>query len=197
MSESAATELDPEATHTLRRAARLTSIERALLLLAAHGGLTHRGLAEALGVSKGNIDATLQRIRRKLAVPPKQDLRTFVGERPWLEPALADPEFGARRESDERRRLLLLRATVDDLRAVSVRARQRAEALDQRQMSTEINEARRIEELWMLRRVAEIVDESVDEALRIARRRGAGGDSEFDGRMATIGGRVAESCGVG
>lgn len=180
----------------MERASRLTPMERSLLLLAASGGLTHQGLAETLGVSKGNVDATLQRIRRKLAVPAKQDLRTFVAARPWLEPALADPTFGTRRGDDERRRLLLLRATIDDLRAVAVRARRRANALDERRSSSEVDDTRRVEEMWTLRRVAEIVDGSVDEALRISRRPDAVANPGRGDASATVGGPIVERCGA-
>lgn len=155
------------------RLRRLTPREVRLLILAAEGDLTHRELSETLGVTQGNVAATMQRVRRKLAVPRHENLSVFVAGHPTLATELISPRPTAhpgRGQQTKQRELHLLRATIDDLKSVAVRARQRADSLEVALVADETAKAMQVEEVWTMRRVAELTDDAVAEALSIARR---------------------------
>lgn len=154
---------------------RLTSREVRLLLLAVQDGLSYRELGEALGITRGNVARTMQAIRRKLAVPRMQDLGSFVRSNPTLAATVFGPRpargIGETR-TEERRRQDLLRVTLDELKAVAIRASRRAASLealpvlDDDPVSSEPNEAP------LIRQMADLIDAAAVQALAVVRGRG-------------------------
>lgn len=160
----------------LSRFRRLTPREVRLLVLTVQDGLSYRELSEALGVTRGNVATTMQAIRRKLAVPRMQDLGGFVRDNPTLAAALfgALPEVAASypRPAD-RRREDLLRVTVEELKAVAVRARYRAASLERLPVLDDDEAGSRGDEALLVRQVADLAEIAVAQALAAVRRRGS------------------------
>lgn len=159
----------------LSRFRRLTPRQVRLLILTVQDGLSYRELSEALGVTRGNVATTMQSIRRKLAVPRRQDLGGFVQDNPTLAAAL----FGSRPEAvvsyptvEDRRRKDLLRVTVEELKAVALRARHRAASLERLPVLDDDEAGSRGDEASLVRQVAELVDTAAGQGLTAARQRG-------------------------
>ncbi|MEA3020333.1 MAG: hypothetical protein QOI47_1857 [Actinomycetota bacterium] len=144
-----------------------------MLVLAVQDGVGPQALADALGVSRGSMASTLQSVRRKLAVPPHQELRRFVEGLPNLAALLtsgdADKVIDLNADRSRRRRDLL-RLTIDELKAAAVRARRRGEALQCLPLPDGEDAAVRVEEAELVLGIAELLDAAV--ATVVAKARG-------------------------
>jgi DNA-binding CsgD family transcriptional regulator len=166
----------------LRRFRGLTPREVRLAILVVHDGLTYEALGRTLGVSRGSVANTMQAVRRKLAVPRSEDLAAFFARTPSLREALPPAlpvEVAPPAAGREHRRKDVLRVTIAELETVAIRARRRAAALAA--LGTGDDEADRMEESAMARRVAERVEQLLVELL--AEIRGARDGAAPKGRI--------------
>lgn len=150
---------------------RLTPREVRVLILVVAERLDHEELGVALGTSRANIANIMQGVRRKLAVPVRMDLQTFIRTVPSLASlveASKPPEIMPP-ASEERRRHDLLRVTINELQSVAGRARRRASNLEAL-LSYEDESVEH--EAFMVRHVAEVIDAAIAEVLRKARQIG-------------------------
>lgn len=155
----------------LSRFRGLTPRQVRLLILVVQDGLGYRELSATLGITRSNVATTMQSVRRKLAVPRHQDLACFVRSIPSLSAVFVSDEAteAANFEGeDARRRQDLLRMTIDDMKAVAVRARRRAASLERLPIFDD-DAATRSDEIRTIRRVAELADVAVFQALTEAR----------------------------
>ena len=151
---------------------RLTEREVRLLVLIVQDRLGCQELACVLGMTTGGLASARQRVRRKLAVPPYQDLEVFVRSMPRLGVILASDQHdgGAGTAGPESRRHKdVLRVTIEELQSVATRARRRSAALEALPCRDEDAEQRH-DEAAMAARVAEIVEAAVAAVLNEARR---------------------------
>ena len=153
----------------LARFASLTDRELRMLVLAVEEDLTPSRLSNVLGVSPASVANAMAGIRRKLAVPLRQDLKTFVASTPGLSELVAAIEIPDPPSADvDRRTRDVLRITIAELEALARRASRRAAALgtltEADRSGVARDEARRINE------IAELLDQATHEALAIARR---------------------------
>lgn len=154
------------------RFGRLTAREVRLLVLVVKDHPSYHDIGTSLGISRANVATTMQHVRRKLAVPARMDLDAYIRSVPSLA-ALVEDDNAAEavaNTSDEQRRQDLLRITIDELQRVALRARRRASTLEALPVGMDEVEARK-HEIDKVRRVADIVDDAVAEALRHARHR--------------------------
>lgn len=109
---------------------RLTQREVQVLLLLLEGPASTQDIVDVIGSSRAAVSSIRQSIRRKLGVPRHADLRDFVETVPGLrEYAREGVRDEASRPDVERRRHLVLRASLRDLQTLSNRLTARAESL--------------------------------------------------------------------
>lgn len=153
---------------------RLTPREVRLLILVVEDGLGYSELAEALGVGRGNISATMQSIRRKLAVPRMKDLAAFVRSTRPLNEALSAAKTAPpspRHPAVDRRERDLLRMTITELQSVAATAQRRATAIERLHGGGDVSaDPTTSEEAHLLRAVSELVRQAATDAVRLVRR---------------------------